>query len=82
MKFKDVGGGDEEKEEVVEVVELVKDGGKSGELGARIRKGVLVVGGGGRGKRLVGRGCGGEGGVGLLSMSGCELVEMLVGVGG
>ncbi|WP_214484067.1 ATP-dependent zinc metalloprotease FtsH [Bacillus sp. SM2101] len=80
-KFKDVAGADEEKQELVEVVEFLKDPRKFAELGARIPKGVLLVGPPGTGKTLLARAVAGEAGVPFFSISGSDFVEMFVGVG-
>ncbi len=81
VKFKDVAGADEEKQELVEVVEFLKDPRKFAELGARIPKGVLLVGPPGTGKTLLAKACAGEAGVPFFSISGSDFVEMFVGVG-
>ncbi|MGD6994575.1 ATP-dependent zinc metalloprotease FtsH [Sutcliffiella horikoshii] len=81
VKFKDVAGADEEKQELVEVVEFLKDPRKFSELGARIPKGVLLVGPPGTGKTLLARAVAGEAGVPFFSISGSDFVEMFVGVG-
>ncbi|MEK5322751.1 ATP-dependent zinc metalloprotease FtsH [Aeribacillus sp. FSL M8-0254] len=81
VKFKDVAGADEEKAELVEVVEFLKDPRKFSELGARIPKGVLLVGPPGTGKTLLARAVAGEAGVPFFSISGSDFVEMFVGVG-
>jgi cell division protease FtsH len=81
VRFKDVAGADEEKQELVEVVEFLKDPRKFAELGARIPKGVLLVGPPGTGKTLLARACAGEAGVPFFSISGSDFVEMFVGVG-
>jgi cell division protease FtsH len=81
VKFKDVAGADEEKQELVEVVEFLKDPRKFAELGARIPKGVLLVGPPGTGKTLLARAVAGEAGVPFFSISGSDFVEMFVGVG-
>ncbi|NQD52672.1 ATP-dependent zinc metalloprotease FtsH, partial [Bacillus altitudinis] len=81
VKFKDVAGADEEKQELVEVVEFLKDPRKFAELGARIPKGVLLVGPPGTGKTLLARASAGEAGVPFFSISGSDFVEMFVGVG-
>jgi cell division protease FtsH len=80
-RFKDVAGADEEKAELVEVVEFLKDPRKFAELGARIPKGVLLVGPPGTGKTLLARAVAGEAGVPFFSISGSDFVEMFVGVG-
>jgi cell division protease FtsH len=81
VRFKDVAGADEEKQELVEVVEFLKDPRKFAELGARIPKGVLLVGPPGTGKTLLARATAGEAGVPFFSISGSDFVEMFVGVG-
>ncbi len=80
-KFKDVAGADEEKQELVEVVEFLKDPRKFAAIGARIPKGVLLVGPPGTGKTLLARAVAGEAGVPFFSISGSDFVEMFVGVG-
>ena len=79
--FADVAGADEEKEEMVEIVDFLKDSKKFNELGARIPKGVLLVGPPGTGKTLLARAVAGEAGVPFFSISGSDFVEMYVGVG-
>ena len=79
--FADVAGADEEKEELAEIVELLKSPKKFNELGARIPKGVLLVGPPGTGKTLLARAVAGEAGVPFFSISGSDFVEMFVGVG-
>ena len=79
--FADVAGADEEKEEMSELVEYLKDPKKFNELGARIPKGVLLVGPPGTGKTLLARAVAGEAGVPFFSISGSDFVEMFVGVG-
>ena len=79
--FADVAGADEEKEELREIVEFLKNPKKYNELGARIPKGVLLVGPPGTGKTLLARAVAGEAGVPFFSISGSEFVEMFVGVG-
>ncbi len=79
--FADVAGADEEKEELREIVEFLKDAKKYNELGARIPKGVLLVGPPGTGKTLLARAVAGEAGVPFFSISGSDFVEMFVGVG-
>ncbi|MBR2043505.1 MAG: ATP-dependent zinc metalloprotease FtsH [Clostridia bacterium] len=79
--FADVAGADEEKEEMVEIVDFLKDPKKFDELGARIPKGVLLVGPPGTGKTLLARAVAGEAGVPFFSISGSDFVEMFVGVG-
>ncbi|KIY22924.1 MULTISPECIES: ATP-dependent zinc metalloprotease FtsH [Mesobacillus] len=81
VRFKDVAGADEEKQELVEVVEFLKDPRKFTELGARIPKGILLVGPPGTGKTLLARAVAGEAGVPFFSISGSDFVEMFVGVG-
>lgn len=79
--FADVAGADEEKEELEEIVEFLKDGSRFSTLGARIPKGVLLVGPPGTGKTLLARAVAGEAGVPFFSISGSDFVEMFVGVG-
>ena len=79
--FADVAGADEEKEEMAEIVDFLKDPKKFSELGARIPKGVLLVGPPGTGKTLLARAVAGEAGVPFFSISGSDFVEMFVGVG-
>jgi cell division protease FtsH len=79
--FKDVAGVDEAKAELQEVVEFLKDPKKYGRLGARVPKGVLLVGPPGTGKTMLARAVAGEAGVPFFSISGSEFVEMFVGVG-
>ena len=79
--FDDVAGADEEKEELQEVVEFLKNPDKFNKLGARIPKGVLLVGPPGTGKTLLARAVAGEAGVPFFSISGSDFVEMFVGVG-
>lgn len=79
--FDDVAGADEEKEELAEVVEFLKAPEKYNKLGARIPKGVLLVGPPGTGKTLLARAVAGEAGVPSFSISGSDFVEMFVGVG-
>ena len=81
VKFEDVAGADEEKKELEEVVEFLKDPKKFIELGARIPKGVLLVGPPGTGKTLLAKAVAGEAGVPFFSISGSDFVEMFVGVG-
>ena len=81
VSFNDVAGADEEKEELVEIVEFLKEPRKFIELGARIPKGVLLVGSPGTGKTLIARAVAGEAGVPFFSISGSDFVEMFVGVG-
>lgn len=79
--FEDVAGCDEEKEDLEELVDFLKDPNKFTELGARIPKGVLLVGPPGTGKTLLAKAVAGEAGVPFLSISGSDFVEMYVGVG-
>ena len=79
--FSDVAGADEEKEELVEIVEFLKDPQKFTKLGARIPHGVLLVGPPGTGKTLLAKAVAGEAGVPFYSISGSDFVEMYVGVG-
>jgi len=79
--FADVAGVDEAKEELKEIVAFLKDPASYGRLGARVPKGVLLVGPPGTGKTLLARAVAGEAGVNFFSISGSEFVEMFVGVG-
>ena len=79
--FADVAGADEEKEELKEIVDFLKHPKKFNELGARIPKGVLLMGPPGTGKTLLARSVAGEAGVPFFSISGSDFVEMFVGVG-
>lgn len=81
VTFKDVAGADEEKEELEEVVEFLQDPRRFSALGARIPKGILLVGPPGTGKTLLARAVAGEAGVPFFSISGSDFVEMFVGVG-
>ena len=81
VTFKDVAGVDEEKEELEEIVEFLKNPRKFTEMGARIPKGVLLVGQPGTGKTLLAKAVAGEAGVPFFIMSGSDFVEMFVGVG-
>ncbi len=81
VKFADVAGADEEKAELEEVVEFLKDPSKFVKLGARIPRGVLLVGPPGTGKTLLAKAVAGEAGVPFFSISGSDFVEMYVGVG-
>ena len=81
VRFSDIAGADEEKEELAEIVEFLKHPQKFTELGARIPKGVLLVGNPGTGKTLLARAVAGESNVPFLSISGSDFVEMFVGVG-
>ncbi|HBL40544.1 MAG TPA: ATP-dependent zinc metalloprotease FtsH, partial [Ruminococcaceae bacterium] len=79
--FENVAGADEEKEELAEIVEFLRNPAKFNELGARIPKGVLLVGPPGTGKTLLARAVAGEADVPFFSISGSDFVEMYVGVG-
>ncbi|MBQ8868456.1 MAG: ATP-dependent zinc metalloprotease FtsH [Oscillospiraceae bacterium] len=79
--FKDVAGADEEKAELAEIVDFLKSPKKFNDLGARIPKGVLLMGPPGTGKTLLARAVAGEAGVPFFSISGSDFVEMFVGVG-
>jgi cell division protease FtsH len=81
VTFDDVAGADEAKEELREIVEFLKEPEKFIQLGARIPKGVLLVGSPGTGKTLLAKAVAGEAGVPFFSISGSEFVEMFVGVG-
>ena len=81
ISFDDVAGNDEEKEELVEVVDFLKNPAKYNEMGARVPKGILLVGPPGTGKTLLARAVAGEAGVPFYSISGSDFVEMFVGVG-
>ncbi len=81
ITFKDVAGLDEEKEDLVEIVDFLKNPGKYTKVGARIPKGVLLVGPPGTGKTLIAKAVAGEAGVPFFSISGSDFVEMFVGVG-
>ena len=81
VNFTDVAGADEEKEELKEIVQFLQDPKKYLDLGARIPKGVLLVGPPGTGKTLLARAVAGEAGVQFLSISGSDFVELYVGVG-
>ena len=81
VTFNDVAGADEEKEELAEVVDFLRQPAQYTQLGARIPKGVLLVGPPGTGKTLLARACAGEAGVPFYSISGSDFVEMYVGVG-
>ena len=81
VTFKDVAGADEEKEELSEIVEFLRDPDKFRQLGAKIPKGVLLVGPPGTGKTLLARAVAGEANVAFLSISGSDFVELYVGVG-
>ena len=81
VTFRDVAGAEEEKEELKEIVDFLRDPQKYNDLGARIPKGVLLVGPPGTGKTLLAKAVAGEAGVDFLSISGSDFVEMYVGVG-
>ena len=81
VTFEDVAGADEEKEELEEIVQFLKDPAKFNALGARIPKGVLLMGPPGTGKTLLAKAVAGEAGVPFFSISGSDFVEMFVGVG-
>ena len=81
VTFADVAGADEEKAELSEIVDFLREPGRFQELGARIPKGVLLVGPPGTGKTLLARAVAGEAGVSFLSISGSDFVELYVGVG-
>jgi cell division protease FtsH len=81
VTFKDVAGVDEGKDELAEIVEFLKDRKQYGRLGARLPKGILLVGPPGTGKTLLAKAVAGEAGVPFFSISGSEFVEMFVGVG-
>lgn len=81
VRFKDVAGADEEKQELIEIVDFLKDPRKYVALGARIPKGVLLVGPPGTGKTLLARAVAGEAGTPFFTISGSDFVEMFVGVG-
>ena len=81
VTFKDVAGLDEEKQELSEVVDFLKDPRKYKELGARIPKGILLVGPPGTGKTYISKAAAGEAGVPFFTISGSDFVEMFVGVG-
>ena len=81
VTFQDVAGADEEKDELVEIVEFLKNPAKFNALGARIPKGVLLMGPPGTGKTLLAKAVAGEAGVPFFSISGSDFVEMFVGVG-
>lgn len=81
ITFADVAGADEEKEELIEIVEYLKDPTRFSEIGARIPKGVLLVGPPGTGKTLLAKAVAGESGVQFLSISGSDFVELYVGIG-
>ena len=81
VTFKDVAGLQEEKEELEEIVDFLKNPVKYTELGARIPKGVILTGPPGTGKTLLAKAVAGEAGVPFFSISGSDFVEMFVGVG-
>ncbi len=81
VRFTDVAGADEEKEELQEIIDFLKDPKKFTDMGARVPKGVLLVGPPGTGKTLFAKAVAGEAGVPFFSMSGSDFVEMFVGVG-
>lgn len=81
VTFADVAGADEEKQELVEIVDFLKNPGKYREIGARVPKGVLLVGPPGTGKTLLAKAVAGEAGAPFFSISGSDFVEMYVGVG-
>ena len=81
VRFKDVAGADEEKQELAEIVEFLKAPGKFSRLGAKIPHGVLLMGPPGTGKTLLAKAVAGEAGVPFFSISGSDFVEMYVGVG-
>ena len=81
VTFADVAGAEEEKEELAEVVDFLRDPDKYTRMGAKIPKGILLVGPPGTGKTLIARAVAGEAGVQFLSISGSEFVELYVGVG-
>lgn len=81
VTFNDVAGADEEKEELAEIVDFMKNPKKYQELGARVPKGVLLMGPPGTGKTLLAKAVAGEAGVPFFSISGSDFVEMFVGVG-
>ena len=81
VRFSDVAGADEEKQELIEIVDFLKDNKKFKQMGSRIPKGVLLVGPPGTGKTLLARAVAGEAGAPFFSISGSDFVEMFVGVG-
>ncbi|MHB1484597.1 MAG: ATP-dependent zinc metalloprotease FtsH [Saccharofermentanales bacterium] len=81
VTFKDVAGADEEKEELAEIVDFLKNPAKYIQLGAKIPKGIMLVGSPGTGKTLLAKAVAGEAGVPFYSISGSDFVEMFVGVG-
>ena len=81
IKFKDVAGLDEEKEELIEIVDFLKKPEKFNKMGAKIPKGVLLYGKPGTGKTLIAKAIAGEADVPFISMSGSEFIEMFAGLG-
>ncbi|MGD9183439.1 MAG: ATP-dependent zinc metalloprotease FtsH, partial [Desulfobacterales bacterium] len=81
VRFEDVAGVDESKQELMEVVEFLSEPGKFTEIGGKIPKGILLVGPPGTGKTMLAKAVAGESGVPFFSMSGSEFVEMFVGLG-
>lgn len=81
VRFSDVAGADEEKQELIEIVDFLKDNKQFKQMGSRIPKGVLLVGPPGTGKTLLARAVAGEAGTPFFSISGSDFVEMFVGVG-
>lgn len=81
VKFDDVAGLDEEKQEMIEIVQFLKEPKKFNEMGAKIPKGVLLYGKPGTGKTLIAKAIAGEAGVPFISMSGSEFIEMFAGLG-
>jgi cell division protease FtsH len=81
VKFKDVAGVDETREELIDIVSFLKDNGQYRQMGARMPRGVLLVGDPGTGKTLLAKAIAGEAGVPFFSTAGSEFVEMFVGVG-
>ncbi len=81
VTFNDVAGADEEKQELIEIVDFLKNPGKYREIGARVPRGVLLVGPPGTGKTLLAKAVAGEAGAPFFSISGSDFVEMFVGVG-
>src|SRR5215216_2345662 len=81
VKFKDVAGMDETREELIDIVNFLKDNGQYRQMGARMPRGVLLVGDPGTGKTLLAKAIAGEAGVPFFSTAGSEFVEMFVGVG-
>ena len=81
VTFDDVAGADEEKAELQEIVDFLRDPDRFNQMGAKVPKGVLLVGPPGTGKTLLARAVAGESGVGFLSISGSDFMELYVGVG-